>query len=145
VTRELHKIGITVTVRHPKPDDFPGEGVFDAKSDVDLVSWGSGGPTADAVTALGGLYDLSWLGKDTLNQLDQLATMSGPARDQAVIEFANRLTKQDYVIVPYDYAVFPFFTSEHVGCGFVQQAVGAVDLLSLCFKEGAAPTPTLSP
>jgi hypothetical protein len=33
--------------------------------------------------------------------------------------------------------------SERIGCGFVQPAIGAVDLLSLCITDDAA-TPTSS-
>ncbi len=48
--------------------------------------------------------------------------------------------------MPTGYPVLPFFVSERIGCGFVQPAIGAVDLLSLCIKAGAAtPTSSASP
>jgi hypothetical protein len=45
--------------------------------------------------------------------------------------------------------MYPFFMSERIGCGFVQPAIGAVDLLSLCINGGgagpSAPPPSASP
>jgi hypothetical protein len=30
--------------------------------------------------------------------------------------------------------VYPLYVSQRIGCGFVQPALGAVDLLSLCLR-----------
>ena len=53
----------------------------------------------------------------------------------------------DNVVVPIGYGVYPFYISDRIGCGFVQPAIGAVDLLSLCVKDGsnASPVPSPSP
>ena len=145
VTRDLEAIGINVTVRRPSPDNWPGDGALDVGGDIDIASWGTGGWAADPVTALGGLHAFGWLGKDTLGLLDQLSSETGPARVDGIRTLTHALTDEQFTIVPYGYHVFPFFTSDHVGCGFVQQAVGAVDLLSLCFKEGGAATASPPP
>ena len=49
------------------------------------------------------------------------------------------------MILPIQYPVFAFYLSDRIGCGFVQPAIGAVDLLSLCIDESPAPSPSATP
>jgi hypothetical protein len=92
------------------------------------------------------LADVGWLGKSNLDELARLNTLSGQDRIDGAVAFANRLVKDDYLIVPFSSPLYPFFISDRIGCGFIQPALGAVDLLSLCLKDGAAAaTPTPSP
>ena len=64
--------------------------------------------------------------------------LSGQARIDAAAAFAHRIASEETLVVPYGYGVEPFFISERIGCGFVQPAIAAVDLLSLCVEDGTA-------
>jgi ABC-type transport system substrate-binding protein/class 3 adenylate cyclase len=144
VTGQLKAIGITVTVRHP-PTDYPDD-ALEPGSDIDLLNLGSGTDLPDPVALIGGLRDNPWLGEANLEELHRLEGLSGQARLDGAVAFAHRLVDEEALIVPTGYPVLPFFVSERIGCGFVQPAIGAVDLLSLCIKAGAAtPTSSASP
>lgn len=135
LTGQLKAIGITVTVRHP--DDYPGD-ALDPGSDVDLLSLDTGTDWPDPVALIGGLRDDLWLGKANLDELARLDGLSGQARIDGAIAFAHRLVHEEALVLPTGYPVYPFFMSERIGCAFVQPAIGAVDLLSLCIKNAAA-------
>jgi len=145
VTKQLKQIGIDVTIRQPDDGNYPGDGVFDQGSDVDLLPWGSGVDIPDAADLLGGLQDVSWLGKDILDQLTALQQASGPDRVAGMVALGKKLSDDDNVVLPIGYGVYPFFISDRIGCGFVQSAVGAVDLLSLCVKDASNASPASSP
>jgi hypothetical protein len=68
----------------------------------------------------------------------QLARLPRPAeaRIEGAAALAHRIVDEQGLIVPTGYVVNPFFISQRIGCGFVQPAIGAVDLLSLCVKSG---------
>ena len=143
---ELAKVGITADVQKGNPDDFFGHGVMDAGSKVDVV-WNraTGTDFSDPVSSLQDLQGVGWLGKANLDELARLNTLTGQARIDGAVAFANGLVK-DNLIVPFSSPLYPFFASERIGCGFVQPALGAVDLLSLCFKDGSAsPSPSPNP
>ena len=53
----------------------------------------------------------------------------------------RRIVADDATVIPYGYPEYPNYFSERIGCGFVQPAIGAVDLLSLCRKGGAPASP----
>jgi ABC-type transport system substrate-binding protein/class 3 adenylate cyclase/streptogramin lyase len=143
VTGQLKAIGITVTVRHPS--DYPGD-AFDPGSSIDLLNWGSGADIPDPVALIGGLRDVSWLGKARQDELTGLESLEGQARIDGAVAFARRLVDDEALVLPTGYPVYPFFISGRIGCAFVQPAIGAVDLLSLCVKEGASPpAATVSP
>ena len=145
VTGQLKAIGITVVVRHE--DDYPGD-ALDAGSTVDLLNWGTGTDYPDPVAFLGGLRADPWIGKANLAELDRLQTVSGQARIDGAAALARRLV-DEAIVLPHGYPVTPFFMSERIGCGFVQPALGSVDLLGLCVKPGAggatAPSPSANP
>ena len=140
VTGQLKAIGITVTVRHPV--DYPGD-ALEPGSDVDLLHWGGGSDFPDPVALIGSLHEVPWIGKTNLDELARLGGLSGQARIDGAVAFAHRLVDEEALILPTGYPVYPFFMSERIGCGFVQPAIGAVDLLSLCIEDGSA-TPTSS-
>jgi ABC-type transport system substrate-binding protein len=145
VTTQLNKIGINVTVRHPPGQDFPGEGVFEGRGDADLLNWGIGADFPEAASLLGQMRDIAWIGKSNIDELTRLQGLSGQPRADGAAAIGRTLVDQDHFVLPVGYHVFPFFTSERIGCGFVQDAVGAVDLLSLCVEDGgsaASPSPT---
>jgi len=136
-------IGITVTVR--RSDDFPGD-ALDPGSDIDLISLGSGGDYPDPVALMGGLHDNPWLGEANLRELDRLAGLTGQARIDGAVAFAHLLVDEQALVLPTGYPVYPFFVAERIGCGFIQPAIGGVDLLSLCIEDGTtAPVPSASP
>jgi ABC-type transport system substrate-binding protein len=141
LTGQLQKIGIQVTVRHP--DDF-GD-AWEPDSGVDFVALGMFTDVVDPVSFLGGLHENAWLGETNLAELDRLGGLTGQARIDAAVALANRLVDEEALVIPLSYPVFPFFISERLGCGFVQPAIGAVDLLSLCVDGEAPPTTSGSP
>jgi peptide/nickel transport system substrate-binding protein len=145
IVRQLSRAGITVELKPGDPEDFYGHGVMDAGSDVDIV-WNraTGSDFSDPVQSLGDLMGVGWLGKANLDELVRLGTLSGLERIDGAVAFAHRLVTEDYLIVPYSSPLNPFFVSERIGCAFVQPAYGAVDILSLCLKDGPA-TPSASP
>ena len=133
VTGQLKAIGITVTVRHPDEEHI-GD-AFELDSDVDLLMWGTGTDVPDPVAFLGGLRDIPWIGDANRQELDRLVDLEGSARIGGAAALASRIVDEDRLVVPIAYPVFAFFTSERIGCGFVQPAIGAVDLLSLCVED----------
>jgi ABC-type transport system substrate-binding protein/class 3 adenylate cyclase/streptogramin lyase len=132
LTRQLKAIGITVSVRHP--DDYPAD-ALQPGSGVDLLNWGTGSDNPDPVAFISGLRDDAWLGEANLRQLARLDMLTGQARIDATVAFVHQIVDEQALVIPYDYPVYPFFISERIGCGFVQPAIGAVDLLSLCVKQ----------
>lgn len=145
VTRQLAAIGITVSLSYPPGTDYPGDGVFDTGSDIDLLNWGSGSYFSDPVGLLQGLHDVSWIGKANLDELTRLESAGEQDRIDGSVALAHQLVDTQFLVVPTGYSVYPFFTSERIGCGFVQPAVSGVDLLSLCVKDGSTASPAPSP
>jgi ABC-type transport system substrate-binding protein/class 3 adenylate cyclase len=142
ITGQLRKIGITVTVRHP--DDYPGN-TWEPDSGVDMINWGTFTDLTDPGAFLRDVHDDAWLSAEDLAELERLEGLTGQARIDAAVAFANHL-EGDALVIPLNYPVFPFYISERIGCGFVQPAIGAVDLLSLCVEEGGAgAAPSASP
>jgi ABC-type transport system substrate-binding protein len=141
ITGQLRKIGINVTVRHT--DDHPGD-TWEPNSGVDMINWGGFTDLVDPVAILRGLHDDAWLSAEDQAELDRLEGLTGQARIDAAVAFATRL-EDDALVIPLNYPVFPFYISERLGCGFVQPAVGAVDLLSLCVDDPTEPTSSISP
>jgi ABC-type transport system substrate-binding protein len=142
---QLSAIGITVTVVHS--DDYPGD-ALEPGSEIDLLQLGLFNDVADPVGLLGGLWEDVWLGDSVFEELLRLEGLTGQPRIDGAVALAKRLVDEDALVVPLGYPVYPFFISERIGCGFVQPAIGAVDLLSLCFDGGdanpgssASPTP----
>ena len=136
VTGQLKAIGITVTVRHPE-EDYPAN-ALEPGSDIDLLSLGSGTDIPDPLALLGGLHENLWIGEANVDELDRLQGLSGPARVAGAVDFARMLVDEQALVLPTGYPVFAFFVSDRIGCGFVQPAIGAVDLLSLCVNDEAA-------
>ena len=143
VTGQLKAIGITVTVRHAE-EDFPGD-ALEPGSDVDLIGLGSGSDVPDPVGLIGGLYEDPWIGEANLRELDRLGALSGQERIAGAAAFAQRIVDDEVLVIPTGYPVSAYLLSERIGCGFVQPAIGALDLLSLCIEDGATPASSASP
>jgi ABC-type transport system substrate-binding protein/class 3 adenylate cyclase len=132
ITDQLSAIGINVTV--VRGEEHPGD-AFEPESEVDLVAYGTGTDNPDLVSLLGGLRDVSWLGDEQITELDRLEALTGDERNAGALSLVRRLVEEDRLVVPTGYPVLPMYLSERVGCAFVQPAIGAVDLLSLCVKD----------
>jgi ABC-type oligopeptide transport system substrate-binding subunit len=131
VTRQLRQVGLRVRVSHAT--DFAAD-AFRKNSRIDLVGIGTGSDFADPVDVLDGLHEDTWLGSAALHRLDRLGLLSGQARADEAAKFVRQLVERDALVVPYSHQVYPMYVSERIGCGFVQPALGAVDLLSLCIR-----------
>ncbi|HEX5040184.1 MAG TPA: ABC transporter substrate-binding protein [Candidatus Limnocylindria bacterium] len=142
VTGQLKKIGINVTVRHA--EDYPAD-ALDRASGVDLLLWGGGADVPDPAALLGGVWEIPWIGEDNRAELDRIWGLDGEERVDAAAAFARSITEDQVMILPIQYPVFAFYLSDRIGCGFVQPAIGAVDLLSLCIDESPAPSPSATP
>jgi hypothetical protein len=133
VIGQLKSIGINVSIRRAGEDEPEP---FEPGSGVDIVHWSTGTDFPNLVSMIGGLRDVTWLGADNIAELDRLEALSGDARSEGGIEFVRRLVDEEALIVPTGYVTLPMLLSQRAGCGFVQPAIGAVDLLSLCVEEG---------
>ena len=144
VTGQLKAIGITVTVRHPRR--LSG-GCLEPGSDIDLLNLGTGTdlpgpgrPDRRPSARTPGSAKRTWT--SCIGSRGSAARHASMAPSRSPIGSSTRRRSS----LPTGYPVFPFFISERIGCGFVQPAIGAVDLLSLCIKAGAAtPTSSASP
>ena len=72
-------------------------------------------------------------------EIQRIRTLDGQTRIDAAMTLDRRIVDDDATVIPYGYPEYPNYFSERIGCGFVQPAIGAVDLLSLCRKGGALP------
>jgi ABC-type transport system substrate-binding protein len=145
VTGQLEAVGIEVVVR--PADEDPAE-AFDEDSGIDLLDWGSGSEIPDPLAPLANLHDIPWMSDAHVREIERLADLSGQPRIDGAAALAREMSEEQALLVPYGYAINPFAMSEEVGCGFVQPALGLVDLLSLCAADaapGAAPSAGSSP
>jgi ABC-type transport system substrate-binding protein len=131
VASQLAPIGITVRVERVED---PVASVQDPKTKVGLLDGWLDTDYPDPLALLGGIRARAWLPKTDLAQLDRIDGLDGQERVDAAIAFASRVTDQEGWVVPIGYPVYPLYLSDKVGCGYVQPAIGAVDLLSLCRK-----------
>ncbi|MEO6578399.1 MAG: ABC transporter substrate-binding protein [Candidatus Limnocylindria bacterium] len=130
VAGSLAPIGIEVEVRIF--DDLIDE-AFDPRSELDLYNAFLDTDYPDPVSILRQhLGENRWIGRDNLAELARLKTLDGEERIDAAAAFATKLSNDEAYAIPYAYPVYPMYLGEDVGCGFVQPAIGAVDLLSLC-------------
>jgi len=136
LTGQLQAIGIVVTI--VRQEDMPGD-AFEPDSVIDLLPFGTGADVPDPVALIGGLRDVPWIGEANLAELVRLQDLQGQDRIDGAARFAEHIVDEEVLVIPTGYPVFPFFVSERIGCGFVQPAIGAVDLLSLCFEEEGTP------
>lgn len=140
---QLKKIGITVEIKRA---DWEFDDFFKPESGIDMIDLEMWTDVPDPVSQMWNLRDDQWLDEALFSELEQLEGLTGRERIDGGVAFANRLVDEEVLIIPMSHAVFPFFISERLGCGFVQPAIGAVDLLSLCIEDGAAaPTSSASP
>jgi len=133
VVGQLAAIGLTVEIkRHPWAEL---EAVITAPdSTVDLWIEPLWADYPDPVAMLRGLHDLAALPEGDLAELDRLEALAGQERVDAAVALATKVSETDHLVLPFAYPVYPMYLGDDVGCAFVQPAIGAVDLLSLCRK-----------
>ena len=129
VAGALVRIGITVEVRVV---DNLIEEIAQPETEIDMFNGFLDTDWPDPVALLGRLGENEWIGEQNLAELERLRTLSGEERIDAATAFAARMSDEEAYAIPYAYPIYPMYLGEHVGCGFVQPAIGAVDLLSLC-------------
>ncbi len=98
----------------------------------------------DAGDYIRGVDWIPWLGDATLDEIARIQTLSGEARSAAADAVAAHLT-DDHILLPYTVDVYANFFGAGIGCGIVQPAIGAVDLLTLCRTGSASASPSASP
>jgi hypothetical protein len=93
------------------------------------------------------LGDRSWIGPAAAREIQRIRTQAGQARNDGAMALVRRIVDDGAAVIPYGYPEYPNYFSEGIGCGFVQPAIGAVDLLSLCRKGAAetSPQPSAAP
>ncbi len=131
IRRQLKAIGITVTIR--RASDYPAD-AFQSGTDFDLVAHSTDSGTPDPVGLLGSLREDTWLGDAVHRSLARLENLSGQARIDQAVGFVDEVVHQRALVIPYGRPIYPFYVADRIGCGFVQPAIGAVDLLSLCIR-----------
>lgn len=131
VAGALAEIGIAVEVRAV---DNLIEEIADPQTEIDMFNGFLDSDYPDPVALLGRLAENDWIGEENLAELERLGTLSGKERIDAAAAFAARMSDAEAYAIPYAYPIYPMYLGEHVGCGFVQPALGAVDLLSLCLE-----------
>jgi ABC-type transport system substrate-binding protein/class 3 adenylate cyclase len=136
ISGQLREIGITVEIKRA---DWEFDDFFKPESGIDMIDLQMWTDLPDPVSQMRDLRDDQWLDEAIIAELERLDGLSGQARIDGAVAFANRLVDDDVLVIPISHPVFPFFISERLGCGFVQPALGAVDLLSLCVDTAAAP------
>jgi ABC-type transport system substrate-binding protein len=137
IVEQLAAVGITVKLDPAKPDQYPGE-AYDKGAEVDMYVAGMGTDLPDPAALIDGLHDVQWIGDANLAELDRLEALSGQQRVDAAAALAKRVADDEALVLPIDYGVNPMFISSRLGCGFVQPAVGTLDLLSLCVKGASS-------
>jgi len=130
VAGALAPIGITVEVRAFE-DLLDGE-VFDPDTEIDMFNGFLDTDYPDPVALMERLGDNGWIGEENLAELDRLGTLTGKERTDGAAAFAATVSDEEAYAIPYAYPIYPMYLGENVGCGYVQPALGAVDLLSLC-------------
>jgi peptide/nickel transport system substrate-binding protein len=131
VKSQLAPMGITVQI---KEFDDPWAASQEPKNKIDLLNGSLDTDYPDPVALMGRLRVNAWLPKADLAELDRIGGLEGQARIDAAAALAARVADDGTWVVPFGYPVYPLFLGKTVGCGYVQPAIGAVDLLSLCRK-----------
>ena len=131
VKSQLAPIGITVQI---KGFDDPWAASQEPKNKIDLLNGNLDTDYPDPVALMGRLPDNAWVPKADLAELDRIGGLDGQARIDAAAALATRVADGGDWVVPFGYPVYPLYLGKTVGCGYVQPAIGAVDLLSLCRK-----------
>lgn len=142
VASQLKAIGITVVLH--RSDDPWGDATKPAAA-IDIFEAGIDAEYPDAGTLLRDLAGRSWIGKADAREIERVRTLTGEPRIDAAMALARRIVDDSALLIPYGYQTYPNYFSARIGCAFVQPAIGAVDLLSLCLKDGAPTSALPSP
>jgi hypothetical protein len=130
---QLRAIGITVEVER---SEDPWAAAFRPDTSIDLIELGIGSAVPDAATFLRDLPEASWIDPASVTRIEQLLSLDGAQRTEAAAALARHVTDESNLLVPYGRGEFANYFGAGIGCAFVQPAIAAVDLLSLCRLEG---------
>ena len=147
LSSQLRQIGITVRLQ--RSDDPWGDATRPG-STIDLFEAGVDAEYPDAGTLIRYLADRSWIGPANAREIERVRTLVGLPRIDGLTAVARRIVDDSALVIPYGNSTYSNYFSERIGCAFVQPAIGAVDLLSLCIKgasggSSASPAPPASP
>ncbi|MEO8229545.1 MAG: ABC transporter substrate-binding protein [Chloroflexota bacterium] len=144
LTSQLQAIGITVRL-HRSGD--PWGDALRPGAPIDIFEAGIDAEYPDAGTLLRDLGDRSWIGRAEAREIQRIRALAGPASIDGAMALDRRIVDDSAAVIPYGYPEYPNYFSEAIDCGFVQPAIGAVDLLSLCRKEAgpSSPAPSAAP
>ena len=129
---ELSQIGITVQIQRYED---PWEASIDPTLGIDLIFGATDTDHPDPVAQMERLSENARLPAADYLELSRLRPLTGQARYDGAAALARKIVDEEHLVIPFAYPVYPLYLGEHVGCGFVQPAIAAVDLLSLC-REG---------
>ncbi|HLA16013.1 MAG TPA: ABC transporter substrate-binding protein, partial [Candidatus Limnocylindrales bacterium] len=131
---QLQAIGITVRLHR---SDDPWGDATKPGAEIDIFEAGVDAEYPDAGTLLSDLADRSWIGPADAREIERVRNLTGQERFDGATTLARRIVDDSVLLIPYGYQVYPNYFSARIGCAFVQPAIGAVDLLSLCLRDGA--------
>ena len=147
LSSQLRQVGITVRLH--RSDDPWGDATRPG-STIDLFEAGVDAEYPDAGSMIRDLADRSWIGPANAREIERLRTLVGLPRIDGLTALARRVVDDSALVIPYGNSTYPNYFAERIGCAFVQPAIGAVDLVSLCIKGASggsspSPAPTGSP
>lgn len=131
---QLAAIGIDIEVRALDDDEFGEARSAPGGSEIDILDGFLDTDGPEPAAFLSTIRQVPWLPDPILRELDEMDALVDPgARRDAAVALAARLVDEG-LAVPTDYPVYPMYIGDRVGCAFVQPAIGAVDLTTLCPK-----------
>jgi DNA-binding SARP family transcriptional activator/ABC-type transport system substrate-binding protein/streptogramin lyase len=132
VREQLAAIGIGVTILPLTNYDWEN-GTVAAKMARADIAWAPGeAPNGDTVDYLG---QLAYLPRGDRAALEQIARLTGPARDAQAAALAAKIERQVLYAV-YEQSAVPELVSPRVGCIVHQPEYEGVDLTALCLRKG---------
>lgn len=113
------------------------------RAGIDMLDTGVGLDYPDAASFLGRMFvnrepatPSSWLSPDVRRKVDSLLRLSGPERQSAAAQLADRLARDSVPAIAYGYYVQGEFFAPAVGCRTFPPVSYGVDLAALCRRDG---------
>ena len=132
LTSQLQQIGITVRVHR---SDDPWGDAMRPEAAIDIFDAWVGTEYADAGTLIRDLGGRGWIRPADAREIQRVEALTGQARVDGAVALDRRVVDDAVLVIPYGHETYSNYFSAGIGCAFVQPAIGAVDLLSLC-REG---------
>jgi hypothetical protein len=129
VSNQLRPIGIDVELQR---SDDPWGDAFRPDTSIDIIEVSIGSAFPDVGAFLRSLPDQSWIDASSAAEIERLQALAGRDRFDAAAAVARHVSDESHLIIPYGRWEYANYFASDIGCAFVQPAVSAVDLLSLC-------------